>query len=87
MSRTRSATLAVSIIDPRSLGHSMIVNRRFLPASARRGQLINSRLRRQEEVPVTTVTGPLMSAIVFFVYRRTSERTSVVLPTCEQRKK
>ena len=31
MSRTRSATLAVSIMDPRSLGHSMIVKRRFLP--------------------------------------------------------
>lgn len=31
---------------------------------------------------MTTVTGPLMSPIVFFVYRLTSDRTSVVLPTC-----
>lgn len=32
MSSTRSATLAVSIIAPSSFGHSMMVNRRFLPA-------------------------------------------------------
>lgn len=47
MSRTRSATFATSIIEPRSFGHSMIVSLRFLPE--------------------TTVTGPLMSAIVFLV--------------------
>lgn len=31
---------------------------------------------------MTTVTGPLMSAIVFFVYLLTRLLTSVVLPTC-----
>ena len=36
MSSTRSATLAVSIIAPRSLGHSIIVSRRFLPAKGSR---------------------------------------------------
>ena len=34
MSRTRSATLQTSIMAPRSFGHSMIVNRLFLPAQS-----------------------------------------------------
>ncbi len=61
MRRTRSATLPMSIIEFRSLLHSMNVRRLFFPD--------------------TTVTGPLISFSVCFVYRRTRLFTRVLLPT------
>lgn len=65
MSRTRSATLATSIIEPRSFGHSMMVRRRFLPVVEWGQQgLIDGKV---SYIPVTTVTGPLTSAMVFLV--------------------
>jgi hypothetical protein len=59
--RTRSAILPMSIIEFRSLLHSINVSRRFLP--------------------LTTVTGPLTSLKVCFVYRRTRLLSRVDLPT------
>jgi hypothetical protein len=59
--RTRSAILPISIIEFRSLLHSINVSRRFLP--------------------LTTVTGPLISFKVCFVYRRTRLLSKVDLPT------
>lgn len=43
MSRTRSATLPMSIIELRSLLHSTIVRRRFLPETSVIGPLISER--------------------------------------------
>ena len=42
----------------------------------------HSKKVRRRFLPVTTVTGPLMSASVCFVKRLTSDRISVLLPTC-----
>jgi hypothetical protein len=61
MRRMRSATLPMSIMELRSLLHSIRVSRRLLP--------------------LTTVTGPLISFSVCLVYLRTRDLTRVLFPT------
>ena len=61
INRTRSAIFPTSIMELRSLLHSINVSRRFLP--------------------LTTVTGPLTSLRVCFVYRLTRLLSNVVFPT------
>lgn len=83
MSRTRSATLPISIIEFKSLLHSMNVNRRSFPISVEQNvSYASSSISLPVQVsPETTVTQPFTSPILIFVYLLTRLFRSVVLPT------
>jgi hypothetical protein len=74
---TRSAILPMSIMEFRSLLHSIKVRRRFFPTNI----LVFADTTVSQDLPATTVMGPLTSDRVCFVYLFTRLLTRVVFPT------